>query len=792
MQTPKRWVVLEADETQVLALAEAVGVTPMFAKLLWRRGIKSVEEAQRFLYPARNGFYDPYLMKDMDKAVSRIRRAIEAGEKVMIYGDYDADGATSTALLYQALQELQADVEFYIPDRFSEGYGLNGPAILEAKEKGFDLVITVDNGISAVEQVRLANEVGLDLIVTDHHTPPDVLPDAYAILNPKQPGCDYPDKMLAGVGVVFKLVQALFERVPDEYLDLAALGTVADLAPLVDENRLITMFGLEKMNMEPCLGIKALIEVAGLTEKQITAGHIGFSFGPRINASGRLDSATYAVDLLTAKDPVQAGELADFLENRNKERQEISEQIFNEAVELIEANPQWLEGRVLVVPKQGWNEGVIGIVASRLVEKYYRPTLMLALNEEKAKSSARSIHGFDLYDALTRCADLLEHYGGHKMAAGFSILPEKIDELRERINAVADEVLTEEDMIPKVDIDAEVDLQALTLQQVEQLQRLAPFGFGNPSPRFALHALDIDQARAVGKDASHLQLRVKSGTKQLSCIAFRRSEDQARIEQVNSIDLVGELAINEWNGRRDIQMVLGDWRPHPYQLFDKRGSRKLTWLETSKEQLTVLCYQETHLEQIAKRLLGYPWNEGKYRLFLVDGQGDWQHRGGGAELTEHVVLYDLPTRLSLLEASLSRLEPEQRLYVLQGPEDDRWLQQTADDWLPERAQFAYAYRMLMQAKTVTVDHLHGLVLGKSTPASIANVLRVFEDLGFARREGDAYVVIEGAQKRDLTESAHYKQQETSVQELRRVRDLILHASWDTLRQQLTGWMQPKA
>lgn len=302
MHTPKRWVVAQTDEGQVRTLAEGVGVSPILATLLWRRGIQTVEEAQRFLYPDSNGFYDPFLMKDMDRATARIRQAIAAQERVMIYGDYDADGATSTSLLFMALKSLGADVEYYIPDRFSEGYGLNTPAIQAAKEQGFNLIITVDNGISAVEQVRVAGELGLDMIITDHHTPPEVLPEAYAILNPKQPGCTYPDQMLAGVGVAFKLVQALYERVPEEFLDLAAVGTVADLAPLKDENRLLTAYGLRRINSTPSLGIKALIEVTGLTGKEITAGHIGFSFGPRINAAGRLDSATSAVQLLTTTD----------------------------------------------------------------------------------------------------------------------------------------------------------------------------------------------------------------------------------------------------------------------------------------------------------------------------------------------------------------------------------------------------------------------------------------------------------------------------------------------------------
>jgi single-stranded-DNA-specific exonuclease len=793
MQTPKRWVVVDADETQVRTLAEEARISPILARLLWRRGIKSVEEARRFLHPDRSGFHDPFLMKDMDRAVARIRRAIDTGEKIMIYGDYDADGATSTSLLYLALTSLKANVDYYIPDRFSEGYGLNGPAILAAKEQGFNLVITVDNGISAVEEIALAAEVGLDLIVTDHHTPPEVLPAAYAILNPKQPGCQYPDKMLAGVGVVFKLVQALYERLPEEFLDLAALGTVADLAPLLDENRLITRYGLELMNTSPRPGIRALIDVAGLQRKRITAGHIGFAFGPRINASGRLDSATFAVRLLTTDDPSEAMELARFLEDRNQERQEIGEQILEQAVNLIEAHPEWLQDRVLVVPFEGWNEGVIGIVASRLVERYYRPTLMISLKEGKGKCSARSIPGFDLYAALSRCADLLLHFGGHKMAAGLSIEESNIPLLRARLNEIAQEVLTEEDMIPKIEVDAVIALDQIDLDLVERIEELAPCGFGNPAPKFALEDLGIEQTRVVGKDAAHLQVRVRRQTRTLDCIAFRRSEDQSLLEDLASIDIVGELCINEWRGRRDVQLVLSDWRPSGFQLFDRRGVRdKTVWLETSKEQLTVLCYQEASIREIESRLLGYPWNEGKYRLYLVDEAGEWVHRAGEDEPTDHVVFYDLPSSEALFLASLRPLLPSQRLYFIQGRADDLWLGRTAQEWLPDRAQFKQVYIALRKLGCATAEFLHQRLQLPSGLTGVQNILQVFTELGFANRDDSTYHVVQDAAKRELTDSEHYRSQEQRVLALNRIGQRLLHATTDTLKEWLAAQIGGRA
>jgi single-stranded-DNA-specific exonuclease len=589
------------------------------------------------------------------------------------------------------------------------------------------------------------------------------------------------------------LVQALYGRLPDEFLDLAALGTVADLAPLVDENRLITMYGLEKMNESPRPGIRALIHVAGLQDKKITAGHIGFSFGPRINASGRLDSATYAVRLLTTEDGQEAGELAQFLEDRNKERQEIGEQIFEQAVARIEAHPEWLEGRVLVVDSHDWNEGVIGIVASRLVERYYRPTLMIALNEEKGKSSARSIAGFDLYDALTRCADLLGHYGGHKMAAGFSIDPDRVDELRKRINEIAFEVLTEEDMRPKLDIDAELSLQDVDLQLVEQMQMLAPYGFGNPSPRFSFTGLGIEQTRVVGRDAAHLQVRVRQANRQLDCIAFRRGEDQQYMENLSSIDIAGELSINEWNGRRNLQLLLGDWRPNDIQVFDKRFcGDKAVWLETNKEQLTVLCFQESSILEIEKRLFGYPWNEGKYRVYLVDETGAWQHRAGEDEPTDHVVFYDVPHSLAHFEAGLTALVPTQKLYFIQGQADQGLLHLTANRWLPDRQLFAFVYRLMRELGSTTREHLLTRLQGNASEEGLTNILQVFTELQFANQDGATYHVVQQVAKRDLAEAQHYQHQQKRVEHLRQIHDHFLAASFDKLREWLVSLLLRQA
>lgn len=773
MKQTKRWLLAEADEAILQHLSSELGVSEVIARMLIRRGITDPETARRFLAPDRSEFYDPLLMKDMQKAVDRIRRAVAKGERIMVYGDYDADGATSTSLMYLALQKIGANVEYYIPDRFSEGYGLNGPAIQQAKDKGFDLIVTVDNGIAAVEQVALANELGLDLIVTDHHTPPDVLPDAYAILNPKQPGCEYPDKMLAGVGIAFKVAQALFGRLPEEYLDLAVIGTVADLAPLMDENRLLTIYGLQRLNDSPRAGIKALIEVSGLAGKELTAGHIGFSFGPRINASGRLDSAAYAVELLITEDPVRAEELANFLNERNVERQELSTQIFEEALQEVEAHPEWLEGRVLVVAKEGWNAGVIGIVASRLVERYYRPTLMISITDGMGKGSARSIDGFHLYDAMNGCRDLFEHFGGHKMAAGFSIAAGKIEELRSRLNRTAEAVLSDDDMIPKINIDAEVELTELRHRFVEEVELLAPFGFGNPSPRFQVNGVSLECCRPVGADGAHLQLTVTKGAGRLNGIGFRKGIEADQVNECTRLDLAGEFTINEYNGRKSLQIVIDDWRPHAVQVFDCRQvANKQRWLEeqAAKHSLTIVCFHEEHVPDVVKSLEPYPWQEShQHSVFLADAEGNLTTVMAGQEqiLTGNVVIYDLPVSLEQYQSILSQMQQQFRLYLLHGASDQEWATRYSKQLLPDRKVFAAVYKLLQDAGTATEDVIRKR-LNPLYHDSLDLMLSVFVELGFAVQNGKTYHVNVGTAKRSLDESEIYKQRQSRAESYRHV------------------------
>ncbi|GIM47224.1 single-stranded-DNA-specific exonuclease RecJ [Collibacillus ludicampi] len=781
-----RWVMKDADETRSQALAEELGVPVAVGRLLVQRNKVTVEEAQRFLYPDKHAFYDPFIMKDMGKAVERIRRAIKEREHIMVYGDYDADGATATSMLYLALKELGAHVEYYIPDRFAEGYGLNEAAIRMAKDQGFSLVITVDNGISANDEVRIASEIGLDLIITDHHTPPEQLPEAYAILNPKQPGCPYPDKMLAGVGVVFKLVHALFDRVPEEYFELAAIGTVADLAPLDDENRLLTVFGLEQLNQHPRAGIQALIDVSGLAGRKLTAGHIGFSLGPRINAAGRLDSATNAVELLITEDPLRAKELALFLEEQNRERREIGDVIFEEAVQEVEAHPEWLEARILVLASGHWNAGVIGIVASRLVERYYRPVLMISVTDGMGKGSARSIQGFHLYEALHACEDLLEHYGGHKMAAGFSVREEKIPLLRNRLQALAQEWLTEEDLIPQLSIDAQINLPDIDISLVEQIAALGPFGFGNPSPRFLMQALDLRGYRAVGKEQEHLQMTLGQGVAQIGCVAFQRGTEVEQVKECSQLDVVGELAINEWNGQKRLQLIVHDWRPSSVQVFDLRDRKdRVQWVEQMqrKRPLLLACFSEAAYHEAKRTFCLYPWEEQVPSLIVrVNENGTIE--GAPEGHPADVVVYDLPYSLEQFQAFVSHLHNGVRLYMLQGEKEYQQALREANDWIPDRDAFAHVFRTLKRLEKATKEELLSAI-HRTYAEHLEWMMQVFIELGFAYNHKNTYYVVKDAEKRSLTEAKSYRERLIRTERRKRVIEVIGHAS----REEMLAWLQ---
>lgn len=537
----KRWQLCRVEQGEVKALSQGLGVSPLIATLLLNRGCKSPYEARVFLDAPLDSFHDPFIMKGMDLAVSRITEAINSPEKVLLYGDYDVDGITGTALLLQVLQEVGVDISYYIPRRLEEGYGLRPEVVRKAQEKGFRLLITVDHGTTAVQEISLAREMGLDVIVCDHHRPPPTLPPAYAILNPHQEDCPYPFPALAGVGVTFKLAQALWSTVHGprfaesagtknclpEYLDLVALGTIADVVPLTEENRTFVRHGLEQMALKPRPGISALREEAGLRDGPLSAGQVAFILAPRLNASGRLGDPTLGLRLLISREEDEARALARDLEVQNRERQRIEREILEDARgEIIRLGVG--RERAFVLARRGWHPGVIGIVASRLVEEFNRPAVLIALEDGKGRGSARSVPGLDLYWALSSCQNHLIAYGGHRLAAGFTIAEAEIEPFKDQFYYLARETLKEEDLVPVLKIDSEVFLDDLSMEDAVELEALAPYGLGNPEPTFLARGLQVMKyPRQVGEN--HLKIKVRQKERVIDAIGFGLAELQGKI-----------------------------------------------------------------------------------------------------------------------------------------------------------------------------------------------------------------------------------------------------------------------
>jgi len=561
----KRWTIRKHDAAAVNKLAAELSVKPLVAALLISRDHDTSEKALKFLNPSPEHLHEPFLLKGMRDAVRRIQRAITRKEKILIWGDYDVDGTTGTVLLRKALSLLGAETVFHVPNRFTEGYGINIPALEEAHKNGALLVISVDTGTTSVKEVEFANSIGLDVIITDHHLPKtgEPLPPAVAIINPNQPGCAYPDKHLAGVGVAFKLAHALLRenslehQVPG-FLKIAALGTVADLMSLTGENRAIVALGLIDLAKTDSYGLKALMEVADC-RSDMTSYHIGFRIGPRINAAGRMDIAKHVIDLFEETNFTKARELATLLDNHNRERQKMQQQI----TELALAETENHDGKhFVVVAGEGWHKGVIGLAASRIAEKLYRPTIVLSLENGVAHGSARSIAGFHVLNALESCGDIFEKFGGHAAAAGLTIKHYKIADLRQLLNDYTATKLTPDDLVPEVMIDALVTSETLGLDLVEQLAAFEPFGVGNPKPVFVTKNLILRDEPFVMKD-KHLKLKLLGdNNKPFEAVwwdGVERSKGQT-LKPNSSIELAYVAEANKWQGNTRLQLVVEDLR----------------------------------------------------------------------------------------------------------------------------------------------------------------------------------------------------------------------------------------
>jgi single-stranded-DNA-specific exonuclease len=562
----KTWKILPADNSKISALRDALKISPVLCRLLVNRGIETFDEAKQYFRPELTGLHDPWLMKDMDKAVSRIDAALTRKEKILVYGDYDVDGTASVACLFQFLQKfyLPELIDFYIPHREREGYGVSKMGIDFAKENGFTLIISLDCGIKSAELIYYAKELEIDFIVCDHHLPDSNLPEAAAILNPKQPGCHYPYKDLCGCGVGFKLMTALAQQfgIPEQevflYLDLVATAIAADIVPLTGENRILAFHGLKKVNENPNNGIMALMQLSGL-QKEMHIHNLVFMIAPRVNAAGRMDDAKKAVEMFVAKSYEEALSYGKMLQADNIDRKEADLNITEEALAIIQNDEFLMNRKSTVVFQPHWHKGVVGIVASRLIEKYYLPTVVLTRSGDIIAGSARSINGFNLYEAIHACREHLLGYGGHFAAAGMTLLPEKVELFSAKFEEIVSSTLEPGLMIPEILIDAQVEFKDLNASFYKILRQMEPFGPENPRPVFIAGNVEDNGHSKVVKD-QHIRFSLKQGNQVFNGIGFNMADKYPILEQRMPIDLLFTLDENEWNDQKNLQLKVMDLR----------------------------------------------------------------------------------------------------------------------------------------------------------------------------------------------------------------------------------------
>ena len=560
-----RWKIKQPSEDHVASIKKEFNTSEIIAKVLANRGIESLKSSHNFFNPSNDQLHDPFMMKNMDIAVDRISKNIQNQKPILIFGDYDVDGTTGASLLYLGLKDLNAIVEYYIPHREKEGYGLSAGGIDYAQSVGADLLITCDCGINAFQPVDYANEHGIDIIITDHHIPDKKLPNAYAVLNPKQKGCEYPFKGLCGCGVAFKLISAVSEKsgigqnVGLNYLDLVALATSADMVPILDENRVLVHGGLDQLEESKSPGIHQLLVQTGLVGESLNVGKLVFGLAPKINAAGRMGDANRTVELLTTSDKTRAEELASILIRENKRRQRIQEDIVNDAIRLVHSQVDLENNKVVIIGSKGWHPGVVGIVASRIKDEFSRPAIVIAFDKKGiGKGSARSIPHLDLYEALSYAAKFLEGYGGHPMAAGLTVHEDKFENFKSLFLRNVNKILTNDDLIPAISIDGEMALTDINSRFMRFLEKLRPFGPGNMRPKFVSRNLSISgQPRLMG-NGEHIRFIVSQNGRNYPAVGFKLSSHYEDLIRGVPVDIAYVVEVNQWQGQSNIQLNVRD------------------------------------------------------------------------------------------------------------------------------------------------------------------------------------------------------------------------------------------
>ncbi|MFK4908185.1 single-stranded-DNA-specific exonuclease RecJ [Lactococcus petauri] len=706
------WKLTESDlPDEFLKLSKKYKLDTLAAQILWQRGIRAEEEIQAYLNPDLQQLHDPFLLHDMEKAVQRILTAIENGQNILIYGDYDADGMTASSVMKSALDELGAEVQVYLPNRFTDGYGPNLDVYKYfIQNEDIDLIITVDNGVAGHEAIAYAQSQNVDVIVTDHHSMPEVLPEAFAIVHPEHPESNYPFKYLAGVGVAFKVATALLDYIPSDMLDLVAIGTIADMVSLTDENRILVSHGLKVLANTERAGLMELMRLSGTDFEKVNEETIGFQIAPRLNALGRLDDPNPAIELLTGWDEEVAAEIAQMIDEKNSERKVIVENIFNQALTMITDEP------IQILHHKDWHKGVLGIVAGRLLEQFHKPIIMLAEEEGVLRGSARSIENFNIFEALNEHRELFMAFGGHKQAAGMTFALENVEAIKQVMLDFIQE--NDIDMSEKSSLEVQGSLQfdEISLETIRSLEKLSPYGMDNPKPHFLLTDYQVEQARSMGKDNSHLKLKLVQNGQALDAVYFGHGAESLEFEQSDT-ELVGTLSSNTWNGTTTVQLMVADARVNGVELLDIR-SRQV---------------------ELPKNTIRFVHNEVK-----------------NGTIEEMLIIEEAPTDKEALSA-LTELIHEQEfelIYFKNTIKKNYYLTGAGT-----REQFARFYKAIYQYPEFDIRFkLKDLANYLKIPdILLIKMIQIFEELNFVTIDNGMMSVNKAAEKRDISESNIYQE-----------------------------------
>ncbi len=780
----KKWTLKHMGSVNDNDLSKKLKISPQISQILKNRSIDNEKDAEIFMNPSLEYLRDPFLMKDMKKAVDRIEKAIKNNENIWIYGDYDVDGVSSTSILCIYFDSINYPVNYYIPNRLEEGYGINEESIKHIHSQGCNLMISVDCGITSVKEIDLANELGFDVIITDHHECQSEIPNAYAVINQKQEDCNYPFDMLCGCGVAFKLIQALtpkeeFKTSLYNYIEIVTLATICDIVPLKDENRILVKNGLKLMSECHNIGLKELIKVCGVESDKIKSSHIAFAIGPRINASGRLGYSKLGVELFTTKNQSKAKEIANMLEDKNNERQLIEAKMYQEAEAIIESNEKYKDDKVLVIAKEGWQHGIIGIVASKLTEKYYKPTILLTIEDGEATGSARSIKGFSIFDALVKSKDLLNKFGGHDQAAGLALDSDKIEDLSYEVNQFAKYELNEEDLIENVNVEYELSEESIDLDLIEELHKLEPFGLSNPNPKFIVRDALLKNINVIGKNKQHLKFTIEK-EKSYSCIGFNMAYLKSGYNQDDKVDVLFQLDENNFMGKRSVQFLLKDMRlahpknpytnektvelfskiiPDPDNLYNLSDIDEKSICEKFKNKDIKECIKETKniniFDYLNKNTLVITNTiNGFYRalsdISLIDedvcSRFDINYnvintKNDKLQLIfspnidkidvkryNNIILYDYLYNMGEYSYLCKNANNESSIIKYYNKSDLLYLNNVIDNLIPDREEFKVVYKIALIQKNLEVNLVDIKGVFNTTPLKLFTIIKVFKEL----------------------------------------------------------------